>query len=104
MSDRITKLKAILDADPNDAFCLYGLALEYAKLGQTEAALASFDKAIQVDPMYCYAYFHKAKCQEQAGDTDGAIATLTSGLHKARASGDAKAISEIASYLDELTP
>ena len=29
MADRIAQLKAILDVDPNDVFCLYGMGMEH---------------------------------------------------------------------------
>ncbi|MCA9290666.1 MAG: tetratricopeptide repeat protein [Phycisphaerales bacterium] len=103
MSDRIDQLRKLLEAEPDDAFCLYGLAQEYAKLGDPQKALAYFDRTIAADPAYCYAYFHKARVLDSIDDTGAAVATLRSGLEQARACGDAHAASEIASYLDELT-
>lgn len=101
MADRTTELKALLLQDPNDTFCLYGLGMEYARLGQHQQASAWFDRAIETDPNYSYAYFHKAKSQEAAGDLIGAQATLRLGLERAKALGDAKASSEIAALLDD---
>jgi tetratricopeptide (TPR) repeat protein len=103
LTDRLAKLQAMVEAEPSDPFSLYGLAMEFAKLGRTSEALAMFDRTIQADRSYCYAYFHKAKCQEQAGDASGAVVTLAMGLQEARAVRDAKATNEIAAYLDELT-
>lgn len=103
MADRIAQLKAILESEPNDPFCLYGLAMEYAKLGDMQQAIAWFDRTIAADPNDCYAYFHKARCQEQAGDAAGAIATLEAGLARAKSCGDVKAANEIAGYLDQLS-
>ena len=103
MSDRISQLKTMLDAEPNDTFCMYGLAMEYAKQGDLDQSIAWFDKIIAIDPNHCYAYFHKAKVQEEAGDVAAACDTLRIGLEQAKAIGDAKAANEIAAYLDELT-
>lgn len=102
MPDRIAQLKAMLESEPNDPFCLYGMAMEYAKMGQHQSATSWFDLAINADPTYTYAYYHKAKSQEAAGDVRGAAATLREGIERARTAGDTKAINEIGAYLDEL--
>jgi len=103
MADRIQQLQALLQSEPDDPFCMYGLALEYAKLGQHEQAVAWFDQTLAANPNYCYAYFHKAKSQADSGEPAAAVETLRTGLTRAKAIGDGKAASEIASLLDELT-
>lgn len=102
MSNRIAQLQAILQAEPRDAFCLYGLAMEFSKSGRFDEAIEYYDRTLAVDPTYCYAYFHKARCQEEAGLVEAARETLRVGLIRARAIGDAKASSELAGYLDQL--
>jgi tetratricopeptide (TPR) repeat protein len=101
--DRLAQLHAMLDQDPRDVFCLYGIAQEHAKRGDVAAAVDFYDRALAVDPDYCYAYYHKARALEESGATDEATATLRSGLQRAKASGDAHAEAEIAALLDELT-
>src|SRR5262245_45301587 len=102
MTDRISKLKSMLESEPNDAFCMYGLAMEHARLGHLQEAVAWFDQTLIVDPDQCYAYFHKARCQEQSGDVAGAAATLREGLERAQALSDGKAAGELEAYLDQL--
>ena len=102
MHDRIEQLTKMLQAEPDDAFCMYGLALEYAKRGDLDEAASWFDRTIAADPRQCYAYFHKARSQQEAGDATSAQATLRAGLKQARAIGDLKAASEIEAFLDEL--
>jgi tetratricopeptide (TPR) repeat protein len=102
MPPRIEQLQAILQREPNDAFCLYGLAMEYVKMGRLDEAIAHFDLAITANPRDSYVYFHKAKAQQQAGDIPAARESLRRGLEQARATADAKAMSEIAAFLDEL--
>lgn len=104
MPDRITQLKAILEQEPNDPFCLYGLGMEYAKEGNHLGATSWFDLAIDADPENCYAYFHKARSQEAMGDVNGACDTLRHGLEQAKALGDTKALSEISGLLDLFDP
>ena len=103
MTDRIAQLEKLLDADPKDTFCLYGLAQEHANKGEMDQAIEYYDRTIEVDPDYCYAYFHKAKCLEAADREDAAIETLRTGLERAETVGDQKAAGEIAGYLDALS-
>lgn len=102
MADRIAQLKRLLESDPEDAFCLYGLAIEYANQRNNDDAIAYFDRALAVDADYCYAYFHKAKALEAAGDAPAAAETLRCGIQRAKAIGDHKALNELTGYLDEL--
>jgi tetratricopeptide (TPR) repeat protein len=99
----LEQLEKLLAADPTDAFVLYGVAQEHAKLGDFARAVEFYDRCLTVDPAYCYAYYHKARAQDAAGDRSGAVATLRAGLVKARAIGDSHAASEISGLLDELT-
>jgi tetratricopeptide (TPR) repeat protein len=99
----IADLEKLLAADPSDPFVLYGLAQEYAKARDYPKAIDLYDRCLGADPNYCYAYYHKAKAQEAAGDRAGTMKTLQAGLVACRRAGDGHAQSEIAAYLDELT-
>ena len=101
---RLDALLRMLQADPNDAFCLYGVAQEHARDGRLAEAVDWFRRAIEADPAHAYARFHLAKALEGLGRLDEAVRALQEGLQVARASGDAKAAGELASYLDEITP
>ena len=101
-SDRLVKLHALLAAEPDDGFVLYGLAQECQKLGRLEEALAFYDRAIAADPKQCYAFFHKAKTLELAKRRGEIGAVLRAGLVRARAVGDFKAAGEIEGFLDEV--
>ena len=103
MTDRLTQLKALLEKDPADPFCLYSIAFEYAKRGDTASAIAYFDRTIDADADYCYAYYHKAKVQKAMGDAQGALATLRKGMQQAQTTGDAKAVAEITTLLESMT-
>lgn len=100
---RIELLQKMLEEDPKDAFCRYGMAQEYLKAGNIDEALAWFDRTIESDGDYCYAYYHKARALEQAGRIEDAVAVLNAGLARARATGDSHAVSEIQSMLDQLS-
>ncbi|MSR17945.1 MAG: hypothetical protein EXS00_02065 [Phycisphaerales bacterium] len=100
---RIELLQAMLDSEPGDAFCRYALALEYVKLGEFATALGWFDKTIEADPDYCYAYFHKAKTLAASGDAPGARRVAEAGLTQALSSGDSHAADELRGLIEELT-
>lgn len=98
----IADLEKLLELDPTDAFVLYGLAQEHAKLGNTEAALSHYDRCLEADPAYCYAYYHKAVALKDAGRTDDAAATLRAGIEAATTHNDPKALGEITELLSAL--
>jgi tetratricopeptide (TPR) repeat protein len=98
----IESLMKMLEKEPGDAFLLYGVAQEYAKLGQTDKAVEYYDRCLAADPHYCYAYFHKARALQDAGREQEAAAVAREGLNVARRVNDNQAASELAGLLDEL--
>ena len=101
--ERIALLRKMLDAEPTDAFCLYSMGQEHAKQGALLEAVQWYDRTLEADPDYCYAYFHKARSLEELGRIDEACAALRAGIERARAAGDRHALSELSGYLDQLT-
>ena len=57
VSDKLQKLQQMLEKQPNDTFLLYGIAMEHKKASDWKTAIDFFDRAIQSDVNYCYAYF-----------------------------------------------
>ncbi len=98
----MAQLEKLLAADPGDAFVLYGLAQEHAKLGNHAGATAYYDRCIAADPGYCYAYYHKARSLEALGRLGDAKEVLLAGMAAARARGDDKAIGEMGALLESL--
>ncbi len=98
----IEALEKLLKADPGDAFILYGLAHEYAKLGQHETAITYYDRCLVSDPDYCYAYYHKARSQQAIERMAETKQTLQDGIARARKAGDGHAVSELQAFLLEL--
>lgn len=99
----LDQLLAVLERSPDDAFILYGVAMEHAKLGDHDTALVYFDKAIEADATNPYHFFHKARSLETLGRIDEARVALTTGLAQARKSNDRQAIAEVSDYLDRMT-
>ena len=99
MSDRLQKLQQMLQREPNDTFLVYGLAMEYKKLGQTDRAIEHFNRVIQLDEGYCYAYHQRGLVYEDIGDVAAAKASYREGISAAEKKGDAHAREEIAAAL-----
>lgn len=103
MSDRLTQLTKLHQTDPDDPFCTYGIAMEYAKAGQHDQALEWLDKTLAADKLYCYAYYQKAKTLSELGRTDDAHNVLKAGIEAAKQAGDDHAQCEIAELMDTLS-
>ena len=101
-SDKLTKLFALLERQPADAFLLYGIGMEYQKLDDFPRAIEFFNKTLAADPGYCYAYYQRAQTQELAGDTAAAKLSYEEGIATANRVGDAHAKSELQSARDML--
>lgn len=102
-SSRIDRLLAMLQADESDVFCHYALGQEYVKAGNLEASMASYRRALELDPDHHYAAFHLAMTLERAGRVPEALETLRSALHRATRPEDAKAREEIQREIDRLS-
>lgn len=99
---RVPQLMKLHAADPADADVLYMLAQEHARAGDQAEAQSWYDRCLSADGNYLYAYFHKARSQQAAGDAAGALATARAGHALARTRGDTKATNELAGLVDEL--
>ena len=101
--DRIAKLKAFLDDNPNDCFVKHALALEYIKQDDDIKAQQLFEEVLSFDENYIGSYYHLAKLLERTGDTEKAIAIYEKGMLKAKEKGEQHALSELRSAYEELT-
>jgi predicted Zn-dependent protease len=100
--DKFQGLKEILEMDPKNSFARYGVAMELAARGETEAALQEFTTLLGNDPDYTAAYFMSAQTQATAGRTADAMERLKGGISCAARSGNRHAMSEMQAMLDEL--
>ncbi len=100
--DKIAGLKEILALDPKNSFARYGIAMELARRGETDAALAEFDTLLADDPDYTAGYFMSAQTLSAAGRTGEAIERLKAGIGCAARCGNRHALSEMQAMLDEL--
>jgi predicted Zn-dependent protease len=100
--DKIAGLKEILELDPTNSLARYGLAMELARTGETDAALAEFGRLAANDPNYTAGYFMAAQTLASAGRRTEAIERLRSGIASAQRSGNSHAASEMQAMLEDL--
>jgi predicted Zn-dependent protease len=100
--DKAASLKEILEQDPTNAFARYGLAMELAGKGETDAALGEFDRLLADHPEYTAGYFMAAQTLAKARRVAEAKARLTTGIASARKAGNQHAQREMQAMLEEL--
>ena len=100
--DRIEKLRTYLERQPNDAFLLHALALEFVKLNEDEKALALFDQVLTADPMYTGTYYHLARLLERKGKREDALHTYEVGMEACKKAGDEHAYRELQNAYEDL--
>ena len=96
---KLEQLLPLLEADPNDAFARYAVAMEYAKQSRWEEALEQFNELIRRHPEYVAGYFMAGRTARQKGDVDGARSFWKSGIAAAERIGDRHAADEMAEAL-----
>ena len=99
---RIEMLTQVLAENPGDAFARYGLAMEYSKTGDVEAALAQFRKLLELHPDYTAGYFMAAQALARADRLDEARQMLRDGIASAARTGNQHARMEMEGMLAEL--
>ena len=99
-SDKLTQLFKLLEREPNDTFLLYGIGMEYKKLGSPDRAIEYFDRTIQNDAGYCYAYYQRGQVCAQTGRVEDAKRSYREGIAAAQRVGDAHAREELEAALE----
>ena len=99
---RVAALKQVLEANPDDAFARYALGLEYSGAGDTDAALAEFNRLLTSHPDYTNGYFMAAQSLARSDRNEEARAMLQRGIESARRTRNQHALAEMEGMLDEL--
>jgi predicted Zn-dependent protease len=102
--DKVAGLREILALDPKNSFARYGIAMELANQGETDAAISEFDALLAVDPDYTAGYFMSAQTLAGAGRKPEAIERLRAGIACAARSGNSHALNEMQTMLGEIEP
>jgi tetratricopeptide (TPR) repeat protein len=95
-------LEQFVAQKPGDAFALYGLALECAKLGDDPAAAGHFQKLLETNPGYVAGYFQFGQFLSRVGRLEEARKLLSDGIVVAQKAGDAHARDEMQAALNSL--
>lgn len=101
-AERIAALEAMLAADPDDTFALYGLAMEHKALDALEAAEPLLRRLLALEPGHLYGYYQLGEVLIADDREDDAQAVLEAGIARARAAGEGKALNELVALLDEI--
>jgi tetratricopeptide (TPR) repeat protein len=99
--DRIATFQQLLDANPDDAFARYGLAMEYRRLGNSQMALEEFERLRHRQPGYTAGYQMAAQLLLERGDLAAARERLRQGIACAQAENNARAEREMHGMLEE---
>jgi predicted Zn-dependent protease len=100
--DKIAGLREILERDPTNTFARYGLAMELAGRGETDAALTEFERLRVDHPDYTAGYFMAAQTLARARRPVEAKQRLADGIACARRTGNQHALGEMQAMLDDL--
>lgn len=95
----ITLLKEVEKRDSNNVKLHLTFAFFSVKSGQTDKAIARFNKVLQLDPTYIEAYLHLADIYEQMNKVDKTIEALESYASK---TNDPTSKLEVEKYIKQL--
>ena len=100
--DRLTMLKKIVGERPGEPFPLYGLAMEYRRLGQLDDAWNAFKQLIERNPDYVPTYLMAGGVLVAMDQKEQATDIYEQGIALTKRCGDGHAQQELESALGEL--
>jgi Flp pilus assembly protein TadD len=100
--DRLTRLKALIEENPQDRFARYGLAMELARQDRLEESLHEFRALMSLDPDYVASYLQAGQTLEKLNRVEQAREVYRKGMEVAARRGDMKTRGELESALDLL--
>lgn len=103
IKSRIDSLKDFLHMEPNDAFTMYALALEYAREDNLNESENYFTRLLKQHPGYLAAYYHLGKLYERLNNTVEAGSIYMAGIKLAERLNNNHARNELNSAYKELT-
>ncbi|MCY3776589.1 MAG: tetratricopeptide repeat protein [Candidatus Aminicenantes bacterium] len=99
---RLERLRQLVAQGSGDPFPLYGLAMEYKRLGRIEEAVRAFGRLLELHPRYIPAYYQFGTALVLSGDFEQARKTLARGIRIAESQGNQHAREELVRALEEL--
>src|SRR5579859_3249722 len=101
-SNRLEVLRSMVEQKPEDGFARYGLAMEYVRSGELEAAVGEFSSLLTYNPGYAAGYFHGGQTLEKLRRLEEAREFYRKGIDVTTASGDDHTRSELMGALSML--
>ena len=102
ISPRAESIERMLEKTPNDPFLLYGLALEYIKVGNQKEGVLRLQQLTETHPDYQATYQQLGQVLSQSGEISQARAWLEKGIIAAKNAGDSHAAGEMEGLLMSL--
>ena len=99
MPSRLEMLEQMIAKGVNDAFPMYGLALEYRSAGRENDAVRAFENLRAKFPGYVPQYLMCGQLLEKLGRKDDARAWFEAGIASANKARDMHAVGELESAL-----
>jgi predicted Zn-dependent protease len=99
---RLDQLLKMLEAEPQDTFLRYAVAMEYRSLGEPAPATQHFLRLVGQQPPHVPSFFMYGQLLAETGEVEQARAVLRDGIEQARAQGDAHAAGEMSQFLADL--
>lgn len=96
---RMAKIEQMLKADPTDVFLNFSLAMEYAKEGRADEAVAQFARVVGLDPGHVSAYYQQANTLVGLGRNAEARPVLERGVEAARKANDGHMVDKMSQML-----
>jgi tetratricopeptide (TPR) repeat protein len=93
-NDRLNALLGFLEENPNDAFTLYGIALEYMSSGEPKAQVY-FDLLLDNHAEYLPTYYKAAEYFTDQGEFKKAIKIFEKGIALAEKQQELKTLQEL---------
>jgi thioredoxin-like negative regulator of GroEL len=98
----VEQLQKLLEAEPDDVFLNFALAMEFTKEGRTIEAIAQFHRVTTLDPKYPAAYFQWGRLLINQDRHAEARDVLIQGLSAAQSAGDLHAKTEMQELIDAI--
>src|SRR5262245_41879280 len=99
LEERVAKLRALLDRDPDDATSWFTLGRTLFDLARWHEATLAFQHALARNPRYTAAHRDLGRALLEAGEVAEAARVLRSALDLARGTGDLQTGREMETYL-----
>ena len=99
---RRQQIESMLQAEPQDRFLRYCLAVEMNADGDSEGALAKYTELCSEQPPHVAAFFRRGQLLVELDRVEEARAVLRDGIETARAEGDLHAAGEMSELLADL--